>query len=168
MRLFEVNLSRPTNTGPSIQATDTRPAQQSACSAPVNPRPRGRTRATCQPAGTCRLADTTAACFDEWQADRAAAPSLRFHAPGSEGAGHEESIRWKWGCRERPRGVVAIKGVLHQAELVALLWAGAMDHDVVIVESIGCAYSRIKQLAPDLVVVMMGADDVPTCQLLQC
>lgn len=43
---------------------------------------------------------------------------------------------------------------------------GAVDHDVVFVESIANAYSHIKRLSPDLVVVCLSADDADGCQVL--
>ena len=43
---------------------------------------------------------------------------------------------------------------------------GAVDHDVVMVEATAHAYSHIKNIRPDLVVVCMASDDVEGCQLL--
>jgi hypothetical protein len=40
------------------------------------------------------------------------------------------------------------------------------DYDVIFVESIACGYSRIKQVTPDLVIVLLEIDDVAVCQLL--
>jgi DNA-binding response OmpR family regulator len=39
-------------------------------------------------------------------------------------------------------------------------------YDVIVVESIHRAYSRIRELEPDLVVVFMDIDDANACQLL--
>ncbi|PWT81383.1 MAG: hypothetical protein C5B57_10565 [Blastocatellia bacterium] len=41
-----------------------------------------------------------------------------------------------------------------------------MDHDVVFVESIANAYSHIKRMSPDLIVVCLSADDADGCQVL--
>jgi CheY-like chemotaxis protein len=42
----------------------------------------------------------------------------------------------------------------------------AVDHDVVFVESIANAYSHIKRMSPDLVVMCLSADDQDGCQVL--
>ena len=47
-----------------------------------------------------------------------------------------------------------------------MLLFDANDCDVIFVESITRAYSRIKQVTPDLVVVLSEIDDVAACQLL--
>jgi 5,10-methylene-tetrahydrofolate dehydrogenase/methenyl tetrahydrofolate cyclohydrolase len=65
-----------------------------------------------------------------------------------------------------PRSVVAVSGLLQRPELVDVLLAQATNRDIVFVESIARGYSRIKQLTPDLVVVLVGIDDAPACQLL--
>jgi DNA-binding NarL/FixJ family response regulator len=46
------------------------------------------------------------------------------------------------------------------------LLVDASNFDVIVMESIAGAYSRIKQTAPDFVVVLMRIDDVAGCQLL--
>src|SRR5262245_5402133 len=43
---------------------------------------------------------------------------------------------------------------------------GAVDHDVVLVESTDRAYSQIKRVMPDLVILCLGSDDREGCQLL--
>jgi hypothetical protein len=37
---------------------------------------------------------------------------------------------------------------------------------VIFVESIECGYSRIKQMTPDLVIILLEIDDFAACQLL--
>jgi hypothetical protein len=44
--------------------------------------------------------------------------------------------------------------------------AEADDCDVIVVAPMSTAYSRIKQLAPTVVVVAMAVDDVEACQLM--
>jgi hypothetical protein len=43
---------------------------------------------------------------------------------------------------------------------------GAVDHDIVLVEPTDHAYSHIRRIRPDLVIVCMSADDVDGCQVL--
>jgi AmiR/NasT family two-component response regulator len=64
------------------------------------------------------------------------------------------------------RTVVAVSGEPERAQLMDALLADANIRDIVFVESIAHGYSRIKQLAPDVVVVLLGDDDAPACQLL--
>jgi hypothetical protein len=64
------------------------------------------------------------------------------------------------------RSIVGVSGLRHRPELVDVLWADATDRDIVFVESTARAYSRIKQLLPDLVVLLIGTDDEAACQLL--
>ena len=42
----------------------------------------------------------------------------------------------------------------------------AIDHDVVLLEPVANAYSHIKRVAPDLVVVCLAGDDLDGCRLL--
>ena len=42
----------------------------------------------------------------------------------------------------------------------------AVDHDVVVVELTDHAYSHIKQIRPDLVIVCLSGDDVDGCRVL--
>lgn len=42
----------------------------------------------------------------------------------------------------------------------------AVDHEVVFVESIAHAYSHIKSVTPDLVIVCLASDDADGCQVL--
>ena len=66
----------------------------------------------------------------------------------------------------RLRSVVAVSGDPQRAELMDALLADANLRDTVFVESIARGYSRIRQVAPDVVVVLRGDDDAPVCQLL--
>jgi DNA-binding response OmpR family regulator len=69
--------------------------------------------------------------------------------------------------RSRPlRSVVAVSGDPRRAELMDALLADANLRDIVFVESIARGYSRIKQVAPDVIVVLLGGDDALACQLL--
>jgi CheY-like chemotaxis protein len=52
----------------------------------------------------------------------------------------------------------------HQRVLDTVLHA--IDHEVVLVESVAHAYSHIKRAAPDLVVVCLSSNDVDGCHLL--
>ena len=64
------------------------------------------------------------------------------------------------------RTVVAVSGDPQRAELMDALLAEAALRDVVVVESIARGYSRIKQLTPDVVVLLLGDDPAPACHLL--
>ena len=64
------------------------------------------------------------------------------------------------------RSVVAVSGDPERAQLMDALLADMDLRDIVFVESIAHGYSRIKQLTPDVVVVLLGDDDAPACQLL--
>jgi hypothetical protein len=73
------------------------------------------------------------------------------------------------GCQimSRPtRSVVAVSGDSERPELLDMLLFDATECDVIFVESIARAYSRIKQVTPDLVVVLSEIDDAAACQLL--
>ena len=54
----------------------------------------------------------------------------------------------------------------HPHEHVLETVTGAVDHDVVFVESSAHAYSTIKRVTPDLVIVCLSDDDMEGCQLL--
>jgi hypothetical protein len=60
---------------------------------------------------------------------------------------------------------VAIIGRQPQPEVFRTV-LNAMPHDVVIVGPVAHAYSQIKQVTPDLVVLCMAADDTAACHLL--
>jgi len=64
------------------------------------------------------------------------------------------------------KSVVAVSDIPRRAELLNALLFDPNDCDVVVVESVACAYSRIKQVAPDLVILLLAIDDVASCQLL--
>ena len=42
----------------------------------------------------------------------------------------------------------------------------AIDYDVIFVDSLARGHSRIKEVTPDLVVVLLAIDDVAACHLL--
>src|ERR1700681_3631789 len=68
---------------------------------------------------------------------------------------------------KRPlRTVVLASGHAPQAQSVDALLVATSDYDVIFVESIAHCYSRIKEVAPDLVIISSEIDDVATCQLL--
>jgi PleD family two-component response regulator len=74
-------------------------------------------------------------------------------------------------CSERQvksqhRSVVAISEHPQQAALLDALLLDANSFDVIYVESVARGFSRIKQAAPDLVIVFLDIDDVAACQLL--
>jgi hypothetical protein len=66
-----------------------------------------------------------------------------------------------------PRSIVAISEDRHRAELLDAL---SMDDDgwcdSIVVESVERGYSRVKQVYPDLVVVLIEIDDERACRLL--
>ena len=64
------------------------------------------------------------------------------------------------------RCVVAVSGDPQRADLMDALLADANRRDIVFVESIAHGYSRIKQLTPDIVVILLGDDDADACRLL--
>jgi CheY-like chemotaxis protein len=64
----------------------------------------------------------------------------------------------------RPRTVAVVSGNPDQHVIETVL--GAVDHDVVVVEPTAHAYSRIKRIRPDLVILCMEGDDSEGCQLL--
>ena len=64
------------------------------------------------------------------------------------------------------RSIVAISEHPQRAALLDALLIDANSYDVIFVESISGGYSRIKQAAPDLVVVFLDVDDAAACQLL--
>lgn len=54
----------------------------------------------------------------------------------------------------------------HPEDHVLETLLGAVDHDVVFVESSRNAYSRIRQVKPDLIILCLSPDDVHGCHLL--
>jgi DNA-binding NarL/FixJ family response regulator len=65
-----------------------------------------------------------------------------------------------------PSSVVAVSNDALRPELLDRLFVEDNDYDVIVVESIERAYSRIRQVQPNAVVVFMDIDDVDACQLL--
>ena len=64
------------------------------------------------------------------------------------------------------RNVVAVSDDSLRSELLDALLDDEKGYRVIVVESISRAYSRIRQLKPDVVMVFMDIDDVNACQLL--
>jgi DNA-binding NarL/FixJ family response regulator len=64
-----------------------------------------------------------------------------------------------------PLSVVAVSNDTLRPELLDRLLVDNNDYNVV-VESIERAYSRIRRVQPDVVVVFMNIDDVDACHLL--
>lgn len=54
----------------------------------------------------------------------------------------------------------------HPHEQVLETMLQAVDPDVVFVESIAHAYSQIKRVVPDLIIVCLSSDDTDGCQVL--
>ena len=67
-------------------------------------------------------------------------------------------------ARRRPRTVAVVRGQAHPHAVQEVL--GAVDHDVVFIESTAHAYAQIKRVAPDLVIVCLSGEDEGGCQLL--
>jgi hypothetical protein len=66
-----------------------------------------------------------------------------------------------------PRSVVAVSREAQPAALVEALLSDASDFDVIVVESLAHGYSRIKQLTPDVVIVLLETNhELAACQLL--
>jgi DNA-binding response OmpR family regulator len=65
-----------------------------------------------------------------------------------------------------PRTVVLVTGRAEPAASLDALSVDMRDYDVILVDSIAHGYSRIKQAAPDLIVVCSEIDDAEACQLL--
>ena len=65
-----------------------------------------------------------------------------------------------------PPSVVAVSNDALRPELLDRLLVDDNNINVIVVESIERAYSRIRQLQPDVVVVFMNIDDVDACRLL--
>jgi len=62
--------------------------------------------------------------------------------------------------------VVAISDDALRSELLDALIVDESDYKTIVVESIPRAYTRIREVEPDLVVVFMAIDDPNACQLL--
>jgi len=64
------------------------------------------------------------------------------------------------------RTAVIVSGHTPRAEVLDLLQADTHDYDVIFVESFANGYSRIRHVAPDLIIVFLEVDDAAGCQLL--
>jgi hypothetical protein len=64
------------------------------------------------------------------------------------------------------QSVVAVSGDPLREELLDALVTDENDFGAVVVESITHAYTRIKQLTPDVVIVFCEIDDTAACHLL--
>jgi hypothetical protein len=76
------------------------------------------------------------------------------------------SFRDGGGMNPLPRTVVAVSGNPDRAAFLDALMLDVNDRGVIFVESVVHGYSRVKQLAPALVVVLTEIDDPGACQLL--
>ena len=65
-----------------------------------------------------------------------------------------------------PLSVVAVSNDALRPELLDRLLVDDNNYDVIVVESIERAYSRITLVHPDVVVLFMNIDDVDACRLL--
>jgi hypothetical protein len=65
-----------------------------------------------------------------------------------------------------PLNIVAVSNDALRAELLDMLLAEDSGCDVIVIESIARAYSRIRQLQPALVVLFMDIEDEDACRLL--
>jgi AmiR/NasT family two-component response regulator len=65
-----------------------------------------------------------------------------------------------------PLSIVAVSNDALRPELLDMLLAEDSSDDVIVIESIARAYSRIRQLQPALVVLFMDIDDEDACRLL--
>ena len=65
-----------------------------------------------------------------------------------------------------PLSVLAVSNDALRSELLDRLIVDDNDCDVIVVESIRRAYSRIREGHPNIVVLFMEIDDVDACQLL--
>ena len=64
------------------------------------------------------------------------------------------------------RIVMAVSGNPQRAEFLDALFPDTGDCDIVVVESLAAAYSRVRREMPDLVIVLCEVDDPAACQLL--
>jgi CheY-like chemotaxis protein len=65
-----------------------------------------------------------------------------------------------------PPTVLAVSNDALRPELLDRLLVDDNNYNIIVVESIERAYSRIRQVQPDVIVVFMNIDDVDACQLL--
>ena len=66
----------------------------------------------------------------------------------------------------RPLSVVAVTGDALQETLLDALLDDRNPYDAVFVESVARAYGRIRQIVPELIIVLTRIDDGETCRLL--
>jgi len=66
----------------------------------------------------------------------------------------------------RGRTIVAVSAKPEYAALLHMLVADVSDYDVIQVAPIATAYSLVREVAPDLIVIMLSIDDVKACWLL--
>jgi hypothetical protein len=64
------------------------------------------------------------------------------------------------------RSLVVVSGHPGQVPNLCDLLVETNDYDVICVESDAPGYSRVKQVTPDFVIVLLEFDDVAACQLL--
>jgi DNA-binding NarL/FixJ family response regulator len=64
------------------------------------------------------------------------------------------------------RSVVVVSGHPQRYQNLYDVLVDTNDYDVIFVESIARGYSRIKQVTPDFVIVLLEIEDVAACQLL--
>ena len=64
------------------------------------------------------------------------------------------------------RSVVAVSGDPRREDIIEMLLAEENHCDVIYVEQIPRAYSRIREIGPDIVIVFCELEDVAACQLL--
>ena len=62
--------------------------------------------------------------------------------------------------------VVAVSDQALRSTLLDWLADDPSLHDVVVVECLASAYERVRQLAPELIIVLMRMDDDAACRLL--
>jgi response regulator RpfG family c-di-GMP phosphodiesterase len=65
-----------------------------------------------------------------------------------------------------PLNVVAVSNDVLRPELLDMLLVDGSSYDVIVVESIARAYSRVRELRADLIVLFMEIDDEDACRLL--
>ena len=65
-----------------------------------------------------------------------------------------------------PLSVVAVSNDALRPQLLDGLLVDDNNYTVIVVESFEGAYSRVRQVQPDVVVLLINIDDVDACQLL--
>jgi len=64
------------------------------------------------------------------------------------------------------RIVIAVSGHSQRADFLDALFPDTGECDVIVMESLAGAYSRVKREMPDLIIVLCEVDDLAACQLL--